>query len=228
MSHTQNNFDLSKIKVIGFDMDQTLYPKSPEIDDAIQGYLYKKISELKKVSREKAKKMFDNLYQAGQGFSGSKSLEKIGFPVNQAKELVQEALENADIAKFLQPNTETKILLHNIKNKYKNVDLITGSNEKNTAKKIKQMGIELENFSHILTKDQGSKSDLSAFYLWLELYPDYKPENFLYIGDRVSSDYEKPHELGIKSILVNVSFLHPDVSCPQLKSFLDLKELLNI
>ena len=211
----------TKIKVIGFDLDQTLYPKSPEIDAAIQKYLYEKISELHKVSLAEAKKMFDELYRDGKGLGGTKTMMKIGFEAERAKNLVQEALENADIAKFLRPNPEVIDLLKRLKDKYI-IDIITGSNLKNTSIKLAKLEIPTDLFSNIITSDQGSKSDLTLYKIWLSKYPDLKSENFLYVGDRVSSDYEKPKELGIKSILVNQKDTVPEIDCLQLP---DLKSI---
>jgi FMN phosphatase YigB (HAD superfamily) len=62
-----NNFN--NIKIIGFDLDQTLYPKSPEIDEAIQMYIYDQIAKKLKISSENAKEKFDNLYKKGNGLS---------------------------------------------------------------------------------------------------------------------------------------------------------------
>ena len=85
---------------------------------------------------------------------------------------------------------------------------------------MNKLDIDTELFTHIITKDDGSKSDLSAFHIWFTYYPDYKPENFLYIGDRAGTDYEKPKELGIKSILVNIKIPDQSVDCIQLPSLL--------
>jgi FMN phosphatase YigB (HAD superfamily) len=135
-------------------------------------------------------------------------------------------LENAPIAKFLQHNKETLDLLVKLKTKYKFIDLITGSNQKNASAKLSKLKIPEEIFSNTITADNGSKSDLSAFYLWVSFYPDYKLENFLYIGDRVSSDYEKPKEFGIQSILVNIKNSEPDIECLQLNDLLSVRDYL--
>lgn len=214
------------IKVIGFDLDQTLYPKSPEIDSAIQTYLYEKIRELHKVSIEEAKIMFNGLYQADKGLSGSRTLAALGFPLEQARELVQEALENADIDKFLKPDQDTIELLSKIKNKYQNVDLVTGSKKTIALKKLSALDISESLFLHIITADDGSKSDLSMYKKWLGLYPELSPKNFLYIGDRVSSDYEKPKELGIQSILVNIKVPDPAINCVQLPNLNSIRNYL--
>jgi FMN phosphatase YigB (HAD superfamily) len=222
MSHT----NYSNIKVIGFDLDQTLYPKSPEIDEAIQGYIYEKISKKLSVDLAEAKIKFDNLYQKGRGLSGSKTLISLGFETDIAKNIVQEALENAPIAKFLRPDQETIHLLEKIKNNYPSIDLITGSNKTNAMTKLEKLEVSEKLFSHIITANDASKSDSSAFHLWLSFYPDLKPENFLYVGDRISSDFEKPKEVGIQSILVNIQTPDQTVDCPQLPSLLEIPKYL--
>ncbi|MFA6269762.1 MAG: HAD hydrolase-like protein [Candidatus Paceibacterota bacterium] len=218
--------DFNEIKIIGFDLDQTLYPKSPEIDDAIQTYIYDQIAKNFKMDKETARKKFDGLYKKGKGLSGSKSLVVLGFPIERAGEIIQEALENAPIAKFLKPNKKVLDLLNNLKTKYKFIDLITGSNKSNATIKLEKLEIPKQTFSNVITADNGSKSDLSAFNLWFSFYSDYKTENFLYIGDRVSSDYEQPRKLGIQSILVNLKTPDSNVECLQLNNLLDIEKYL--
>ena len=213
-----------RYEVIGFDLDQTLYPKSPEIDQAIQTYLYERIAEFKKVSLNEAEKLFRDLYKEGRGLSGSKTLEALGLP--DAKEQVQLALERAPIDKFLKPDQETIGLMKKLKEKYFNLDLITGSDRDNTLRKLNKLEIEPSLFSHIITKDDASKRDLAAYKMWLEFYPDFKPEQFLYVGDRVSSDHEVPRQIGIRTLLVNQKEIDPNVDCLQLKALNDLGAIL--
>jgi FMN phosphatase YigB (HAD superfamily) len=214
----------TKIKVIGFDLDQTLYPKSPEIDAAIQKYIYEKISENKRCSIEEARKLFSDLYKGGAGLSGSKSLAALGIP--DGKEIVQEALEKADIASILVPDENATAMLERLREKYKNLDIITGSNDSNTDRKLEKLLIDKKLFNHIITADSASKSDNgSAFKMWMSFY-NLPAENFLYIGDRVSSDYEAPKQLGIKSILVNIKEKNEGVDCPQLSSLQELGNCL--
>jgi len=216
----------NKIKVIGFDLDQTLYPKSPKIDEAIQGYIYEKIAKHRGCTLEEAEKLFKDLYKEGSGLSGTSTLKELEIP--GATDIVQEALENADIAEFLAPNNEVFELLNKLKERYKNIDLITGSDQQNAFQKMEHMNISKEMFSIIITGDVASKSDGSAFELWMSYYNDISPEEFLYIGDRPSSDYFAPKELNINAILVNVpkEKADTDIQCPQLSSLKDLKDYL--
>ena len=213
-----------KIKVIGFDLDQTLYQKSKEIDGEIQKYIYIKIAENKKISISRATNLFKNLYKEGRGLSGSKSLKALNIP--QAKEIIQEALERADISLYLKPNIQNINLLKRLKDRYKNIDLITGSNLKITKLKLKKLQIPQEIFSHLITQDNGSKSDETAYKIWLNLYPRITSKEFLYIGDRLVSDYLIPKKLKIKTILVNQEKAEAKTKCLQLLYFNDLEKYL--
>jgi FMN phosphatase YigB (HAD superfamily) len=224
MSDTNSASFRDTIRVIGFDLDQTLYSKSPEIDAAIQGYIYNKIAEHRDVSLAEAEQLFKERYQEGRGMSGSESLIDLGIP--NARDIVQEALEQADIAQFLTPDAETLALLQGLLQRYHHIDLVTGSNHENAIRKLRHLELPESLFSHILTGDQAQKSTGEAYRKWLTLYPEFSPEQFLYIGDRVRSDYEIPHELGIQSVLVNIA--HTDSALPvlQLPRLAELKDYL--
>src|SRR3989338_3406130 len=96
---------LTDIRVIGFDLDQTLYPKSPLVDEKIQEYLYRKIADHARVNLNEAERLFKGRYRRGAGMSGSETLRDLGL--SNVSGLVQEALEHADIASILSPDPET-------------------------------------------------------------------------------------------------------------------------
>lgn len=212
------------IKVIGFDLDQTLYPKSPEIDEAIQGYIYVKIAQHKNCSEEEARQLFNDLYKNGAGLSGGQTLRELG--IQNGSEIVQEALEHADIAKFLHPNQEVLTLLSELKKQYHSIDLITGSGRNIAMRKLESLQIPKELFSNIIDGDIADKSSGDAYRIWLAQYPQMQPEEFLYIGDRPMSDYTVPAQLGIPSILVNREKEDDSIDCIQLKSLVDIGSIL--
>ncbi len=217
--------NFNKVKIIGFDLDQTLYPKSPEIDEAIQKYIYEKIASRLNIDTETAREKFRALYQEGRGLSGSKSLVALGFDTEEAKESVQEALEKAEIAKFLVPDPRVVSLLSKLSDKY-TLDLITGSDRNNTDRKLKSLDIPRSIFRHIITKDDADKSDGSAYKIWLAKYPEHSSDEFLYIGDRIRTDYEIPLELGIRSILVNINEPDESLRSLQLTNLLEIERYL--
>ena len=206
----------NSIRVIGFDLDQTLYEKSPHIDQEIQTYIYYKIADHRQCSLKEAEKLFDELYKDGKGLSGRRTLIELGVP--NAADIVQDALENADIARYLTPNEVTINLLKQLRDAYDHIDLITGSNNELALKKLSALAIPHPIFSHILSGDTISKSDGKAYQHWLSLYPDYPPQAFLYIGDRPTSDCDVPKRYNINAILVNRPQQDGSIPCPQFKS----------
>ena len=218
-----NSTDFTGIEVIGFDLDQTLYPKSPKIDEAIQGYIYEKIAQHRECDLATARKLFTDLYQGGKGLSGSQTLTSLGIP--NPKEIVQEALENADIAEFLQPDPAVLDLLTRLKARYQNIDLITGSIRAVAEKKLAHLALPIRLFDQIITGEIG-KSEGDAYHEWFRRYPSKKPTSFLYIGDREKSDYVVPASLGIRCILVNILNPNKQIDCLQLKDLSRVQDYL--
>lgn len=212
------------IKVVGFDLDQTLYPKSPGIDEAIQRYIIERIAERKGVPADDADALFQDLYKAGAGLSGRKTLMALGFGEDEAAEVVQEALERADVASLLSPDPATTDLLERLAKRYR-LDIVTGSGRENALRKLERLEIPRSLFCHIITADDGSKSDLTAFGLWLDLHTEFDRGEFLYVGDRAASDFEGPKSLGIRSVLVNVK-ADTRYGCPQFESLHAISGLL--
>ena len=212
------------IRSIGFDLDQTLYPKSPEVDQAIQAYIHEKIAQIKGCSVEEGKRLFLLHYPK---LSGRSTLLALG--IANAEEIVQKALENADIAPFLKPNGEVFALLKDLKTRYATICLITGSNKELARKKLAALEIPVRLFDHIVTGEV-SKSDGTAYREWLRWCREQDPMitelNLVYIGDRPATDVDVPVSLGIAAILVNVAKNDPTIHAPQLPSLLDVRKLL--
>ncbi len=212
------------IRIIGFDLDQTLYEKSVEIDEKIQEYLNVRIAERLGVSETEARDRFRALYQNGQGLSGGRSLVALGFEKDTAGNIIQEALERADIDEFLVPNPTTIAFLQRCAERFDAVDLITGSPREIAKRKLEKLQIPIALFGECITGDDASKSDGAAYRRWLGMYPDRVSSEFLYVGDRPSSDYEAPKLLGIHSVLVNVVNVKAD--CPQYSSIAEFDRAL--
>ncbi|MDO8660427.1 MAG: HAD hydrolase-like protein, partial [Candidatus Woesearchaeota archaeon] len=180
---------LEQIKYIGFDLDQTLYPKSPDIDSAIQKYIYEVIAKFKNCSIEEGKDLFCAHYPV---ISGRKTLMRLGFPSEQAEQIIQKALENADILSFLKPNKEVLEMLTQLKKSY-SLALITGSAKEIALKKMRALQLPQELFSVFITGEV-IKSDGTAFLQWMSHIKKDRSEatakEFLYVGDRKTTDVD--------------------------------------
>jgi len=215
---------MQDIKIIGFDLDQTLYVKSSKIDEIIQRYIYTKIAEIKNCSIDHARDLFYTHYPQ---LSGRKTLIALGIP--NAGDIVQESLERADISPFLQPNENVLKLLQNLKEKYGNLSLITGSHNSLVSKKLQMLNIPKEIFDHIISGEI-SKSDGTAFRQWFTIFKEKESslemKHFVYIGDRKSTDVDVPQSLGMQAILVNVKEKDASVNVPQYTDVLSVQEIL--
>lgn len=223
MSDTNSNFK-GRIKVIGFDLDQTLYPKSPEIDRAIQKYIIERIAERRSVPLDAADALFQELYKGGAGLSGRKSLIALGFSATEADSIVQSAVERSDIESILSPSAGVTKLLRELRQRY-HLDIVTGSPRLNALRKLARLEIPADLFCHIITADEGSKSDSTAFDLWLASHPEFNASEFLYVGDRPATDYEIPKSMGMQCALVNVQW-DERYECPQFGTLLEIRNLV--
>lgn len=217
------------VQIVGIDLDQTLYPKSQAVDDAIQRGIYPYIADLKGISIENAETLFVNAYE--EAGSGSKALVALGFDVESASAIVQEALDNADLSSVLVFDAKVKALVYALSYAFSHVDLITGSNRSNALSKLGKIGIDLDVFGLAIYGDDVlpdgtrlSKSDGSAFIEWMQ-YDNLPPEAHLYIGDRAKTDHTMPASMGIQTILVGGD-VDPRYACPQFPSFVEVGKLL--
>jgi FMN phosphatase YigB (HAD superfamily) len=202
-----------QIKVIGFDLDNTLYPHTPEIQRRIKEKIYKKTASLIGIQREDAREMFERLYNSeGNSYSssGSRTIEEIGkrygkrVSKEKGSEIVNGAVAEASILDLIEPNPPLKEMLRKLAGKM-DLDLITNSSHYLTFAKLERIGIDYKVFSHMLIGgEHGSKSDGGVYRYWLSLR-NLKPEQYMYVGDNLKQDVEPPKKLGIKTCMIGDS-----------------------
>jgi FMN phosphatase YigB (HAD superfamily) len=190
---------MDNIKVIGFDLDGTLYNYTPEIQKKMRGKIYEKLVSTLDLDIEKAEELFEEKYSLLH--SGSRSVNQIaesyGKEVNGSN-LVQEALQEADFLYLLDPNPKVYDMLIKLRNR-KKLDLLTGSAGAFALKKLAKLGINWFVFDYILAGEDGSKSSGEMYEKWLNFYKKLSPKNFLYVGDNPKQDIEVPKKLGVQT-----------------------------
>ena len=214
----------NKIQVIGFDLDNTLYPSTAEMQKKIREKIYEKISDLFGIDYEEAKRKFEESYLKIK--SGSRAIRGIAKEVGYCGEidnldLVQEAIQEADVLDLIKPNPKLKEMLLRLKKKL-DLDLITGSSQNLILGKLSRLGIETHLFDYVLDGDSGSKLDGDVFRRWVELRRGV-PERMLYVGDNEKQDIDPPKSLGIKTCFIG-EYSAADF---QISNILDLERLLN-
>jgi len=187
---------LSKIKIIGFDLDGTLYESTEEIQSRIRELIYKKISIGLGVNFKEAKNLFEESYAITS--SGSKTIKKLEeqFQRELEKELVQNAIQEAEILDLIQFNPKLITFLEKLREKY-SIDLLTDSRRDLALKKLNRMGIDKDIFGYFLSAENGSKTDGTKFIEWVEKRGNHDPRTFLYVGDNKRQDVDSPKEFGI-------------------------------
>lgn len=211
-----------KVKVVGFDLDGTLYEDTPEIHARIRGKIYEKMSDFFDISVENSKRLFEEKYAVL--LSGSRTVNEIaqqfGKDVN-GSDFVQDALQEAEFLDLIEENTRLSQMLYRL-SKHKRLDLVTGSSYSLVLKKLKKLGIAPGVFSHILAGEDGSKSSGEIYEKWVSS-GRYSPGQHLYVGDNVKQDIEAPRKLGIKTCFVGKGNSEADFS---IENILDLENLV--
>ncbi len=197
--HLKNN-----ISLIGLDLDNTLYPSTPEIQVRIRGKIYQRLSDELGIEFERAKELFEENYDGNYAWShsGSRTIKYLSemHDVEIQSDIVQEALETANILDLIHPNPELVSMLERLDKRY-GLDLVTGSRPGIARDKLDKIGIGFGLFGYFLA-NVGSKSTGEAYEIWLR-ERDVPASQVLYVGDNIKQDIEAPKRLGIHTCLVD-------------------------
>ncbi len=213
---------LDKIRVIGFDMDNTLYVSTSEIQERVRGLIYKKISSEFSIPLEKAKDLFEEKYK--EELSGSAAIELISkkFGKRIESDIIQESMEQSDFLDLIKENKQLNDMFFRLK-KQRGIDLVTSSSYNLTLKKLERIGIDLKVFDYIFSNDNGLKKSTGDLYKeWINVRK-LPSERLLYVGDNIRLDVDIPKTLGIKTCIVNENYNNADF---QINNILDLEFLL--
>lgn len=221
MSEQQRNQILSNIKVIGFDLDGTLYNVTPEIKLRVRNLIYQKISTEFNIPLEKATNLFEEIYSETHSGGGTiRDLEQ-RFGKKSDSDIIQDSLQEADILALIPEDPNLSRLLTRLSESYQ-LDLLTGGRENLAFEKLKRIGIDKGIFKYLFTKERGRKGNGDLYREWIQNRLDLTPENFLYVGDNKKQDIDIPKELGIKTCFLG-DYNQADF---QINSILDLERLL--
>ncbi|MDO8528890.1 MAG: HAD family hydrolase [Nanoarchaeota archaeon] len=216
---------LKNISAIGFDLDGTLYPITPEIRKIQRGKIYENISKYFGIPLEHANRLFEENYSAIG--SGTKTIgviaKSLGKP-SPGRDFVQEALEQADFLDLIEKNPSLVAMLERMSRskKHGRPDLITGSTREYALRKLERVGISPEVFLYLFTHEDGSKSSQDIYEKWLSRTM-LRPSQHLYIGDQQKLDIDVPRSLGIRTCIVG----EYELADFQIENILDLEALLN-
>jgi FMN phosphatase YigB (HAD superfamily) len=218
---------MSNIKVIGFDLDGTLYETTPEILSRVRGKIYEKLASSFDISLEKAKDLFEKNYNGTFSWScsGSKTIEELARKHNKTlngADIVQKSTEQADILDLVNPNPGLNNMLKRLSNRF-GLDLITSTSYSLAHGKLKKIGIASKLFDNFWAeKKYGSKTTGTIYQNWLKVR-EISPDQALYVGDNKKQDIKSSGSLGIQTCYIGQE-PYPAANF-HIKNILDLEQL---
>ncbi len=216
---------IAGIKAVGFDLDNTLYVQTPEVHASIQNHIARRAAELLGRDYDAVKREFDAHY--AELHSAGQSLREMGIANCgvDPRDIVQEALEQADVASVLSRDDRLVAMFDRL-DQVLPLFLITTSGRVIAHRKLYAIGIEPIRFRVALYAEEANRGlerrDGTAFcHVAQEL--GVRLDEMLFVGDREKTDITPAAELGMKTAIVNARSEHATI---ELASIYDLECLL--
>jgi putative hydrolase of the HAD superfamily len=185
------------IKHIWFDLEETLTIRSTEFIEAWKEIRYKTYAEAtKKPLTNELRQEYENLIKIHK--SNSAVFRSLGLP----SDYWHRHFAKLDKTKYYKPNQKINDTLKKLK-EIVNISMFTNVNKKETMRILGIVKIDPSWFSSILTGDdiKERKPALDGFNTMIEK-SKLKPEEILYVGDRVDVDVKPAKKVGMKTCLV--------------------------
>ena len=189
---------LPNIKAVGFDLDQTLYPNSAEVQVLVRGEIYRFISTTLKIPSAAAQQRFDEAYDRIGG--GGRALESLG--IADGSERLRDCVAKADVSRILQWDLQLEKMIDRISKGYFTF-LITESRREDAIKKLHALGLcpSMFNYAAYWDTTQSRKHTGTIYPLIFQL-SGFQPEQHLYVGDKMNDDILPAKKAGLKTVLV--------------------------
>ncbi len=186
------------IKYIWWDFDGTIYKIPPQVEKLTNELRLKLYSEIKnRPANEEIWKEYNALYQK------YKSHSMIFTSLGKTSEYWWRHRKKIDIVPFLKEDKQTSKMFREFAKLPIKHGIYTNNVLSETKKILNAIKINYMLFEHIVTIDdtEAPKPDLTSFRKIIEL-SKVKPEEILFVGDRLHVDVEPAKALGMKTCLV--------------------------
>ncbi len=210
---------LTTIKAVGFDLDQTLYGNTPEIQARVRGEIYNFISSTLDIPWERARERFEEAYKRiGEG---GRTLESLG--IQQGSERLRDCLARANVAQVLSRDEKLIQLMGRLNTNYFTF-LITESREDDARRKLAALGLSADQFDFTAFWDSTElRKHTGTIFPKIFRRSHYAPEEHLYCGDKMNDDIFPAKKAGLKTVLVGSENSQADYCLPKIH---DLEGLL--
>jgi putative hydrolase of the HAD superfamily len=205
------------IMSVGFDLDQTLYPRNYKIDNIISENIARKVLEKKQGVYRFNEFIFFFEEEYRKIGSRTQILKNLGYL--DAEDIMQASLESPSILNLLKKDKKLVSLLRKIKEKYE-IFLVTASPKELAIKKLCKIGIDPCLFNISIfgdTLNAGKKLDGSIFRYFLGK-SNHLPEQHVYVGDSLNADIIPAKSLGMKTVAVGEEMPEADFSIKKIYS----------
>ncbi|MBI2028827.1 HAD family hydrolase [Candidatus Gottesmanbacteria bacterium] len=199
--------DLTKIKIIAWDLDGTLFQSQKDLSIAMAGAFVKILSESKNLNEDDARKLLSESVAIHKGVT--KSLEALGC--GDRISIIKRVESIVDKASYLKVDQKLQKMFTDLSN-YKHA-IASDTSHTIINKELEALGLSSSIFESITGVDDAktTKPD-RMFYQVMLNKGNYNPSDYLVVGDRVAIDLIPAKELGMMTCLVWSNEVDPERS----------------
>jgi len=196
------------IKAIGFDVDGTLYSSPSEMSAAVGRMLIAKA--VQELARDADEFATEYLKRRDELRSNTLTLNSFGL---DGQRIFQDIWDQISVEQYVKRDKRLTKTIAELREKYR-IFLISNGTGSQIERKITYLGLNYHDFDpRIYCYDQGwVKPEPAPFFAAIESL-NLKPEEIVYVGDRVDTDIEGARAVGMKTILVGSDSELADASC---------------
>lgn len=191
------NKKLVGIKAVGFDVDGTLYHIPTEMALVISREVIEKAAA--ELGRDTDDFAEEYLKEREKYRGNTLTLNSFGL---DGQQIFQKIVDDFPVEKYVKQDKKLVSMIRELKKKYQ-VFIITNGTGRQVERKLKLIGLDYKDFDpRIYCYDQGwVKPDPAPFLAAIESLK-VKPDEVVYVGDRIDLDVEGAKAVGMKSVFV--------------------------
>lgn len=204
----KNMLDVKQIKAIGFDVDGTLYRHSTESTIALSQLSIKKAADL--LGRNDDEFAMEYLERREKYRGNTLTLNSFGL---DGESIFQAVIDQFPVENYVKEDKKLQAVIKSLKKKYK-LFIITNGSRRHVVRKLEVLGLHSADFEPMICcyDHNWIKPEPAPFLAAMESL-ELKPEEIVYVGDRVDIDIEGAKTVGMKTILVGGTSEKADASC---------------
>lgn len=199
--------DFSQIKAVGFDVDGTLYHAPDDLKLEVGKILIQKAAEA--LSQDPDDLAEEYLKRRDEYRSNTQTLNSFGL---DGEKIFQSVWDEIAMEQYVKKDAKLVKMISGLKKKYK-LFIITNGTGRQVERKMTHLGLNFHDFDpRIYCYDQGWVKPEPAPFLAAMESLNMKPEEIVYVGDRVDIDIEGAQAVSMKTIFVGGTCQHADLS----------------